>query len=715
MNTNDLLLEIGTEELPYKSQQTLAQALAAQLEKGFKKAELAHGAIRIFSTPRRLAVLIQNLATLQPDQIIEKRGPALKAAYDSQGHPTLACIGFANSCGTSIDLLSVRDTEKGAWLFFHQPQRGAKVEQLLPALIQQAVNQLPLSKPMRWGNGSAEFIRPVHWVVLLFGEAIIPMQLFDIATGRETFGHRFHHPQAISIPTPNQYERLLQETGFVMADADRRKKEILSQAQKVVPEHSKLVEDDALLDEVTGLVEWPVALLGKFEASFLHVPSEAIMTAMKSHQKYFSIVDDTDQLKPYFVFISNIESKNPQQVIDGNQRVLRARLSDAQFFYDGDLKRNLEARLTDLESIIFQQKLGTLLEKSMRISMLMAFLANSLPGFSDICAAKRAGLLCKADLTTAMVGEFPELQGIMGDHYARPYETAEIALALREQYQPRFSKDALPQTPLGQLLSVADKIDTLVGFFSIQQIPTGEKDPYGLRRAALGVLRILIEKKIPLDLFGALKKSLELYAPQLPSHLQTDAVAKTVYAFMMERLRPWYMDQHIDAGVFSALWDTTEETAQHTMPIFKPLDFHRRILAVQHFLNLPQANPLIAANKRVKNLLKQAIDTGGVNADFLHHPASYAPIQISLFEHPAEQALYDAIQKKSAEITPLHMSANYTNTLTALAALQKPIDDFFEHVMVMVENQKALTQNRLNLLRELQQLFLQVADVSKLR
>jgi len=689
MTTQDILFELGTEELPAKSLKPLSRALADNMEAGLKKAGLSYDAVHTFATPRRLAVLIKKVESVQESHVVEKRGPALKAAFDAEGHPTLACLGFASACGTTVDQLITRETDKGAWVFFNQTQGGTATADLLPDLIKQAISQLPIPKPMRWGNNDMEFIRPVHWAVLLYGKKSIKTVIFGQLTGRNTFGHRFHHPKPISIAHPNDYEILLREKGYVIADFDTRKKYIWAEVQKAVAGKGKVLADENLLNEVTGLVEWPIALLGEFEPRFLEVPPETVMTAMKTHQKYFPVVDEEGQLLPYFVLVSNIESSEPAAVIEGNQRVIRARLSDAQFFYHSDLKHSLESRLGELEKIIFQKTLGTLFDKSQRVSALAGYLAEKTQ--SNIKHAQRAGLLCKTDLVTAMVGEFAELQGIMGYHYAvKDGEPASVALALREQYQPRFAGDALPETPLGALLSIADKIDTLVGLFGANQPPSGEKDPYALRRAALGVLRILIEKALPLNLEEIIIYSTALYETRLTNI----EAASQVFYFMMERLCGWYLDKGVDGAVFSAV---------AARQITEPLDFHYRVLAIQHFQTLPEARALIAANKRVSSLLKdpaaQSVSSHTLNPAF--------------FEHDSERALFACLQEKQHEFEPLYREFKYTEALTALAALQAPIDRFFEDVMVMVEDEK-LRNNRLVLLSHVQRLFSQVANIASL-
>lgn len=688
MQTRDLLLEIGTEELPPLQLKRLANALGQVLQSEIAKVGLAHGEVKLFATPRRLAVYVQALETQQKSHVVEKRGPALNAAFDAQGHPTLACLGFANSCGVTVEDLLQQKTDKGAWLYYRSEQPGKSTAELLPHLVDQALNQLPIAKPMRWGEQAIEFIRPVHWVVLLFGRDVINATILGVCTSRHTYGHRFHHPTAIEINKPSDYSVLLQQQGFVVPDYEERKQLIREQIVQVAANKGQVVLDEGLLDEVTSLVEWPVILLGEFAAKYLEIPPEVVTTAMKTHQKYFSIVDARGKLLPYFIIVSNIASKDPRRVISGNQRVIHARLADAQFFYHSDLKHRLEYRLEALKTVIFHKKLGSLFDKALRISVLAGFVAQELQ--DDVKATHRAGLLAKADLMTAMVAEFPELQGIMGYYYAKQEgETDAVASAIGQHYQPRFAKDALPDSLLGCYVAMADKIDTVVGLFAAQQPPSGEKDPFGLRRAALGALRILIEKRLPLSLPTLLEKSIEQYPAEL---VHSEVVSQTLI-FMLERLRAWYLERGVNADVFNAVMARNPR---------QPLDIHRRVEAVQYFQTLPEAKALTAANKRVSRILR---DQSG---DLLHHP-----VNPSLFECKAEHQLLALIEEKNRAIESLSREANYAAILNNLSTLQKPIDEFFDEVMVMVENE-ALRNNRLSLLRELQQLFLQVADISLL-
>lgn len=686
--TQDLLIEIGTEELPPKQLKTLSQALADLVKKGLEKIGVESGAMQVFASPRRLAVLIKDTQAQQKSQLVEKRGPALKACFDAQGNPTLACLGFVSSCGGTVDQLTTEETDKGSWVFFRQELPGKALKVLLPAVLQQAIEHLPIAKPMRWGNHSWEFVRPVHWILLLFGNEIIETEILGQKSGRETRGHRFMHPQAIAIARADEYEDRLQDVGFVIADFEKRKQLITQQINEIAASKGHILADAALLDEVTALVEWPVALLAQFDAQFLGVPPEAIITAMKNHQKCFAVLNSQNQLQPYFIAISNIISKDPQRVVGGNERVMRARLADAQFFYHSDLEHSQESRLLKLQKVIYQQKLGTLFDKSQRISQLAVHLAKQLG--QDEGIAERAGLLCKTDLVSSMVEEFPELQGYMGYYYAlRDQEPQNVAIAIREHYQPRFAGDNLPETVLGCVVAIADRIDSLIGLFGTNQPPSGEKDPYGLRRAALGILRIMIEKQLSLDLYGILTEAFASYAQPLEN---ADAVQQA-FDFIMERLRAWYSDREIETEVFNAVLAK--------MPT-RPLDFHHRILAIQHFQALPEAKGLAAANKRVSNILKTQGD------EWRSHPVNPA-----LLRESAEKKLLSALEKKNKEVEILFNQAKYTEAMTALASLRTPIDAFFDQVMVMVDDE-SIRNNRLALLGRLQHLFLHVADISVL-
>lgn len=689
----NFLVEIHTEELPPKSLSRLAKSFLQEIKDRLQKAQLEFKEAEFYATPRRLAVFVKALAEEQPETIVERRGPAIEAAFDSAGNPTPACQGFARSCNVTPAELTRIKTKQGEWVGLQQKVAGKSVKELLPVIAQEALNALPIAKRMRWGSGTVEFVRPVHSVIMLYGNDIIDAEILGVRTGRETRGHRFHSKKSISISKPAVYLTRLENPGFVIADFELRKAKIKEQAtaivQKAFGKNAHAVISDALLDEVTGLVEWPVAILGDFDQRFLSVPSEALITAMQEHQRYFAVVDADGKLMPHFVAISNIDSKDMQSVIAGNERVLRARLSDAAFFYETDKKRKLEERLQQLQSIVFQAKLGTLYEKTERIAKLATFIAEKIGENKEIAA--RAGWLAKADLATEMVGEFPELQGIAGSYYAlNDGEPAAVAKAIREQYLPRFSGDELPSSTYGCILALADRLDTLVGVFGINQAPTGDKDPFALRRAALGILRILIEKELDLDLSSLLNTAVEAYQDKLENR----DVVKQVLNFILERLKPWYQEQNINPDVFASV---------AALEITRPYDFHRRIQAVQSFKQLPDAESLSVANKRVSNILakyEEKIEAREINAH--------------LFEADAERELATQLDALSLSISPLYRDARYVDVLSQLANLRKPVDDFFDQVMVMTDD-KSRRENRLLLLAKLRASFFQVADIALLQ
>ncbi len=687
--TNDFLVEIHTEELPPKSLHKLAEHFLSEIKTRLDKLELSYRSAEFFATPRRLAVLVKKLAAKQSDTFVERKGPARDAAFDSSGNPTQACIGFAKSCGVTVEELKTIKTEQGEWMGYQQCVGGKTIQEIMPTLIQQALAALPIAKRMRWGASTAQFVRPVQSVMMLYGNDIIDAEILGQRTNRLTRGHRFHTKGWVTIQKPGSYLKAL-ERKYVMADFAKRKQTIRQQIQEIMNQHPGLhaIVDENLLDEVTCLVEWPIALLGRFDEKFLTVPAEALIAAMQEHQRYFPVVNSEKKLMPYFITVSNIESKNRQSVIDGNERVLRARLSDAAFFFETDKKRKLDERLTDLKNIIFQAKLGTVFDKSERVAHLAKFIANKIG--LDAENAERAGLLCKTDLVTQMVGEFPELQGTMGYYYAsHDGENQGVAEALQEQYAPRFSGDNLPKSSLGCVLALADRIDTLVGIFGIHQIPTGDKDPYALRRAALGVLRILIEKKFNLDLEKLLSSAARQY-----KHLDNQNVVTDVSKFIFERLKPWYQDQGISSGVFAAV---------AALKISNPYDFNLRIQAVQQFKKMPEAESLSIANKRVANILAKA--NGSMHAQTLNK---------DLFEHDAERALATELSTKLQVISGLSASGNYGKILGELAGLRKTVDDFFEHVMVMTDDLPR-RENRLFMLKQLRDLFLHAADIALLQ
>ncbi len=689
VETRDLLIEIGTEELPPKALSSLARAFENGVCEGLEKAGLTGGEVRRFATPRRLAILIHHLPVQQPDRRLERRGPALSAAFGADGHPTKAAEGFARSCGVAVADLQKQETDKGAWLVHFSDEPGAASAGLLPGIVDQALAGLPIPKRMRWGDRDDQFVRPVHWVILLFGDEVIPATILGVSSGRETRGHRFHHPQPIRVTAPADYARQLADQGKVIADFSERRERVRTQAEMLAAEWGGVaVIQPELLDEVTALVEWPVALAGNFERRFLNVPAEALISTMQDHQRYFPVVDGQGRLLPHFITIANLESRDPAQVRAGNERVIRPRFSDAEFFWNQDRKQPLAARMELLKQVVFQQRLGTLDEKSGRVARLARRIAEQTHGPVDW--ADRAARLAKCDLMTQMVQEFPELQGIMGRYYAQhDQETPEVAHALEEHYLPRFAGDRLPMTATGRIVALADRLDTLIGIFAIGQAPSGAKDPFALRRAALGVLRILIEGELELDLL----KLLDQAAANFDKTVRAEQTVATVLAFIMERLRSYYLDQGIRPDTFEAVLDCRPTC---------PLDFDRRVRAVHAFRDLPEAASLAAANKRIRNILRK-IDA-----------ALPFQVQPDLLTEDAEQALAGRLVELSSETTPLMEAGLYGEALNRLAGLREPVDAFFDQVLVMAED-TAVRDNRIALLNELSSLFLRVADFSRLQ
>jgi glycyl-tRNA synthetase beta chain len=689
MSTRDLLIELGTEELPPKALKKLISSFEASIKQGLEKAELSFTAIHSYAAPRRMAVVVNDLGTSQQDRLVERRGPAVTAAFDEDGNPTKAVQGFARSCGVEVEDLEKMETDKGAWLVFKQQQTGAETASLIPDILQQALNDLPIPKRMRWGDLPGEFVRPVHWLVLLFGDDVIPLELLGVKSGRDSYGHRFHHPQAIEIQSAKRYVSQL-EQAQVRVDMAARREAIHGQVVDLATKlGGEAVLNEDLLDEVTGLVEWPVALSGSYDKRFLELPSEALISSMEEHQKYFAVRDKSGDLLPYFITICNIESRDPAQVVAGNERVILPRLSDSAFFWETDRKRPLADRQEQLKTIVFQNKLGTVFDKSVRVAKLAASIATEIDG--DAKLAERAALLAKCDLVTEMVGEFPDLQGIMGRYYARlDGEHDEVAEALDEQYLPRFSGDKLPSTKTGQAVSLAEKLDTLVGLFGIGQPPTGVKDPFALRRAALGVLRIVIENKLDVDL-----KTLVQRAQQgFDSQLTQDDVTEQVIRYFFDRLRGYALDQGIKADVF--------ESVLAVQPT-RPLDFMQRLSAVTEFRSLDAAESLAAGNKRIGNILRKN-DAEGEGAK----------IDSNLLSEPAEKALADKLAEVSKQVKPLVDQSDYAGVLRALADMRETVDGFFDQVMVMADDE-AVRNNRLALLNQTRALFLGVADISVLQ
>jgi glycyl-tRNA synthetase beta chain len=689
MNSRDLLVEIGTEELPPKALPVLSAAFEHEVAAGLGRQNLDYSGTTAFATPRRLAVLVRDLQESQADAAIEKFGPALQAAYDADGKPTKAAEGFARSCGVSVVDLSEKNDGKVTKLYYQATRPGEQTADLLPGIINEALAALPIPKRMRWGSSHEEFVRPVHWVVLLFGNAVVPATILGVNSGSNTYGHRFHHPDAIALDSPSNYITALTETGFVLPDFAQRREKIRTQLREQGSQHNaRVVIDENLLNEVTALVEWPEALTGAFDKAFLDVPKEALVSSMKNHQKCFTLEDSKGNILPNFITISNLVSQEPARVIAGNERVIRPRLADAAFFFEQDKKHTLESRQDKLQTVIFEQTLGTVFDKSQRVAKIAAFIAGK-SGF-DEGRAERAALLAKCDLLTGMVGEFAELQGIMGSYYAcHDGEDPEVARAIFEQYLPRFAGDDLPETQTGIALALAERIDTIAGLFGIGQPPTGSKDPYALRRAALGILRIVVEKGLDLDLSDCITNAVSHYA-QLP---ERDGLETRVLDFIFERFRAWYADEGVRANIFQAV-DAVRST--------RPRDFDLRIRAVREFTALKEAEALAAANKRVSNILAKLDNQPSTQTD------------AGLLTEAAEKQLAEKLDNLLKEVEPLLAKQEYSKALSAMASLQVDVDRFFDEVMVNTEDDK-VRMNRQSLLQKLRHLFLQIADISFLQ
>ena len=685
MSVQDFFVEIGTEELPPKALKTLATAFADNITEELAKQNLSHGDVSWYAAPRRLAVRVNQLALQQQDKVVEKRGPALAAAFDADGQPTKAAAAWAASNGITAEQAERLETDKGAWLIHKALIKGESTTALLPAVISTALAKLPIAKPMRWGNSTAEFIRPVHTVTLLLGDDVVPATILGKESGRVSYGHRFHAPALVEIKNADAYLSTLEQS-YVIADFAKRKAII---AENVAAQAKALngvaLMDDALLEEVASLVEWPVVLVGSFEERFLQVPAEPLISTMKDNQKYFPLVDNNGKLLNKFIFVANIASKDPSQIISGNEKVVRPRLSDAQFFFVTDAKTKLVDRLPALSTVLFQQKLGTLLEKSERIAKVAAFIAGKIG--ADIQHAERAGLLSKTDLMTNMVGEFPEVQGVMGMHYARlDGEPEAVAVALNEQYKPRFAGDSLPSQLEACAVAIADKMDSLVGIFGIGQAPKGDKDPFALRRAAIGALRIMVEKQLPLDLIELIEFSKTTFGDKLTQA----SVSDEVLDFMLGRFRAWYEGEGFGVDVIQAVLARRPTN---------PADFDRRVKAVAEFRKLDAALALAAANKRVANILAKVTE------------AIPESINSALLSEEAEQALYKAIVAEQAYQATV---SSYAEGLSHLAAMRDVVDQFFDKVMVNADD-AAVRLNRQALLQQLRELFLRVADISVLQ
>lgn len=688
MTTQNFLVEIGTEELPPKALKALATSFADNVEAELNQAGLTFDKIEWFAAPRRLAVKVLNLATQQPSKEIEKRGPAVSAAFDAEGKPTKAAEGWARGCGITVEQAERMATDKGEWLVHRAKIEGQPTKSLLNGIVANALAKLPIPKPMRWADKTVQFIRPVHTVTMLLGDELIEGEILGVASARTIRGHRFLGEKEFEIQHADQYPQLLREKGSVVADFNERKAEILAKSQAKATALGGVADiEESLLEEVTSLVEYPNVLAAKFEERFLAVPAEALVYTMKGDQKYFPIYDKDGKLLPHFIFVSNINPEDPTAIIEGNEKVVRPRLTDAEFFFKTDLKQKLVDRLPRLETVLFQQQLGTLKDKTDRIEQLAGEIAKQIG--ADEAKARRAGLLSKCDLMTNMVFEFTDTQGVMGMHYARhDGEDEEVAVALNEQYMPRFAGDELPKSLVASAVALADKFDTLTGIFGIGQAPKGSADPFALRRAALGALRIIVEKNLPLDLEDLVKKSAALFGDKLTNQ----NVVADVVDFMLGRFRAWYQDEGIAVDVIQAVLARRPT---------RPADFDARVRAVSHFRTLDSAEALAAANKRVSNILAKA-------------DVAIGEINLTACVEPAEKSLAEAVLALRTEVQPLIAQGDYTAVLDKLANLRAPVDNFFDNVMVNAED-PALRQNRLAILNTLQDLFLQVADISVLQ
>lgn len=681
----EFLIELGTEELPPKQLRTLAEAFAANFAAELATADIAHEGVTWFATPRRLALKVANLAESQPDRVVEKRGPAVNVAFDADGKPTKAAEGWARGNGITVEQAERLVTDKGEWLLFKEQVQGQQTASVVVEMAAKALANLPIAKPMRWGDKETQFIRPVKTLTILFGSELIQGEILGVASARTLRGHRFMGEAEFTIESAEQYPAILEERGKVIADYATRKAMIIEGSQQAAQQLGGIADlEDALVEEVTSLVEWPVVMTAKFEEKFLKVPAEALVYTMKGDQKYFPVYDASKKLLPNFIFVSNIESKEPRHIVEGNEKVVRPRLADAEFFFNTDRKRPLVDRLPLLENAIFQQQLGTIKDKTDRITELAGYIAEQIG--ADVEKSKRAGLLAKCDLMTSMVFEFTDTQGVMGMHYARhDGEAEEVAVALNEQYMPRFAGDELPSRGVSAAVAMADKLDTIVGIFGIGQAPKGS-DPFALRRASLGVLRILVEYGYQLDLVDLIAKAKSLFGDRL-----TNAnVEQEVIEFMLGRFPTWYQDAGFSIDIIQAVLARNPT---------KPADFDQRVKAVSHFRALEEAEALAAANKRVGNILAKYDGELGEEID------------LALLQEDAEKALAEAVEIMAEALEPAFATGNYQEALSKLAGLRAPVDAFFDNVMVMADDE-ALKKNRLTLLNKLRNLFLQIADIS---
>jgi glycyl-tRNA synthetase beta chain len=688
---DDFLVEIGTEELPPKALRSLMEAFGDNLEAAVDAAHLDHGGVHVYASPRRLAVMIEALVPGQQDRKVSQKGPPVTVAFDDDGNITPAGAAFARKCGVEPADLGRTKTDKGEWLSCDVVEPGQSTAELMPTLIEKSLAALPIPRRMRWGAGEAEFVRPIHWVVLLHGKDVIAATIMGIAAGNQSRGHRFHSTSPVTITAPSDYLRALEEDGHVIADFERRRTLVREGVAALAAEAGgDAVGGESLYDEVTALVEWPVPMAGSFDEEYLRLPREAVVSTLTSHQRYFPIAGDDGALLPRFITVANLDSKDPDQVRDGNERVIRPRLADAAFFWDSDRRTALAAREDALREVVYQRGLGSLHDKSSRIAALASAIAGTLEVDQD--AVARAAMLAKCDLLTGMVGEFPELQGTMGRYYAESAgEPVAVATAIGDHYLPRFAGDSLPTTIEGQILAVADKLDTLAGVFSIGKKPSGNRDPFGLRRAALGIVRVLIECGLDIDLKTMISAAVDA---QPAGKAEPDELRDAMYSFITDRLRRYFLDR--DSGLATETFDAVLARQPASL-----VDFDRRLCAVQAFLGLEPAASLAAANKRIANILKQAGDQGA------------SEVRKKLLTDAAEVALWSALEGARETVGPLIEGRDYTGALTALAEIRGPVDNFFDDVLVMADDE-ATKNNRLALLRELRALFLDIADISRL-
>ncbi|MFT5225232.1 MAG: glycyl-tRNA synthetase beta chain [Polaribacter sp.] len=696
--TNDCLIELGTEELPPKNLKSLSEDFAKLVSQALNDAGLPAVSVEVYATPRRLGILMRDIPTQQADKIVEKRGPALQAAFDKEGNPSKAAQGFARGCGVEVTDLMQRETDKGTWLFFEKNETGLSLAQILPEVVATAINKLPIAKRMRWGDQTVEFVRPVKWLVMMVGSNVVEGEVLGVRSGNQSQGHRFHAPGHITFANAGDYVACLANEGKVVASFDKRKSMIREQIEQSAVNLGGVAHiEEALLNEVTGLVEFPVAVCGTFDAEFLSIPVEALVMTMQDNQKYFALFDQQGGLLPNFITISNIESKQPEMVAKGNERVIRPRFADARFFFDQDQKQPLSQRSEQLDKVVFQNKLGSVGDKSRRIAKLAVSIAKQIG--ADEAQVEKAAHLCKCDLMTEMVGEFPKLQGLMGRYYAEfDQEPKAVSDAIEQHYWPKFSGDQLPSNDVAQCVALADRLDSLVGIFGIGQKPSGVKDPFALRRAALSVVRILIEKDLPLNLMQLIDKACEALADKFDA----GSVGDEVSDYIFDRLRAYYQEQGIGFDIVDAVICTKPAVLS---------DCDRRVQAVNQFQSNAAAIALAAANKRIANILKKqginnVLDEG--------NPNESVAINETLFEAAAEKQLFQQLVGLQDKVDTLFAEGEYLQGLNELASLRPVVDQFFDDVMVMVDDQ-AIKTNRLALLGRLLNCFRQVADFSRIQ